>query len=294
MRQPPDRRRSGPQGTAGRSTSQVTDRPADTDTVTRAGDGGPPRAADLLDQALAYAARGWPVFPCKPGRKEPDTASGFLDATTDPARDPRAGGDGTRPPTWRSPPAHPAADVLDVDVKPGGPASLPSTASRPPGMLTGASTLVRTRSGGLHLYFTGTRQPCGRLPGTTSTSRPRAATCSHRRRSSRRTPPAGRYELLDERARPRASSTGNRSGACSTRRTASPAPSSRSRSGGPGRMGGSACPKATATRACTGPRAGWPRPAATLSSSSPPLSRPGYPRPRHGAPCASAARRAAG
>jgi Bifunctional DNA primase/polymerase, N-terminal len=34
--------------------------------------------------ALAYAARGWPVFPCQAGRKTPATAHGHLDATTDP------------------------------------------------------------------------------------------------------------------------------------------------------------------------------------------------------------------
>jgi hypothetical protein len=32
------------------------------------------------------------------------------------------------------------------------------------GLLSGARAMVRTRSGGLHLYFAGTDQPCGRLP----------------------------------------------------------------------------------------------------------------------------------
>ena len=35
-----------------------------------------------LRQALAYARRGWPVFPCQPGQKIPATAHGFRDATT--------------------------------------------------------------------------------------------------------------------------------------------------------------------------------------------------------------------
>ena len=34
--------------------------------------------------ALAYASRGWPVFPCQPGTKEPATRHGFHDASTDP------------------------------------------------------------------------------------------------------------------------------------------------------------------------------------------------------------------
>jgi Bifunctional DNA primase/polymerase, N-terminal len=41
---------------------------------------------DVLGQAFAYAALGWPVFPCKPGRKVPNTEHGFLDATTSLAR----------------------------------------------------------------------------------------------------------------------------------------------------------------------------------------------------------------
>ena len=36
-----------------------------------------------LHQALAYARRGWPVFPCLPSQKIPATGHGYLDATTD-------------------------------------------------------------------------------------------------------------------------------------------------------------------------------------------------------------------
>jgi hypothetical protein len=40
----------------------------------------------LGDEALAYAKMSIPVFPCKPGGKEPLTSHGHLDASTDPER----------------------------------------------------------------------------------------------------------------------------------------------------------------------------------------------------------------
>ena len=39
----------------------------------------------MLAAALAYAEKGWHVFPCKPRQKIPDTTRGHLDATTDAA-----------------------------------------------------------------------------------------------------------------------------------------------------------------------------------------------------------------
>jgi Bifunctional DNA primase/polymerase, N-terminal len=118
---------------------------------------------DIAAQALAYACRGCPVFPCQPGRKEPATRHGFRDATTDPDKI-----------TWwwrREPDANlavatgaPGPDVLDVDQH--GAAGNGFTALgrlRQAGLVQAASTIVSTPSGGLHVYFTGSDQPSGRL-----------------------------------------------------------------------------------------------------------------------------------
>ncbi len=118
---------------------------------------------DVLGQALAYALGGWPVFPCKPGSKEPDTPHGFKDATTGPD---------VITAWWRARPDRnvaiatgaPGPDVLDVDTRPGGSGWSAFGRLKRAGLLTGASVLVRTRSGGLHLYFRGTSQACGKLP----------------------------------------------------------------------------------------------------------------------------------
>jgi len=139
-----------------------------------------PDARDIVGHALAYAAAAWPVFPVKAGLKVPAIPSahppgatctgecgrdghGFYDATTDPGRITE---------WWhRYPGANPAIrtgapgpDVLDVDTGPAGSGWSAFGRLKRAGLLTGASVLVRTRSGGLHLYFTGTGQPCGRLP----------------------------------------------------------------------------------------------------------------------------------
>ena len=68
------------------------------------------------ETALAYAAIGWPVFPCRPGSKEPATRNGFHDATTDHAQIRE---------WWRREPDRnvaiatgaPGPDVVDVDVR---------------------------------------------------------------------------------------------------------------------------------------------------------------------------------
>ncbi len=118
-----------------------------------------------LRQALTFAARGWPVLPCQPGQKTPATRHGVRDATTDPGQIT----------TWfgRHPDRNlaiatgtPGPDVLDVDQH--GQAGNGYAAFRQlhtAGLLDGASAYVRTPSGGLHAYFTGTGQHNGHLLG---------------------------------------------------------------------------------------------------------------------------------
>ena len=66
------------------------------------------RSDSLLGQALAYASRGWPVFPCLPGAKEPATTHGFHDASTDNDQVPVLVAQPASRPMWRSRPACPA------------------------------------------------------------------------------------------------------------------------------------------------------------------------------------------
>jgi len=117
-----------------------------------------------LGQALTYAARGWPVFPCQVGQKIPATAHGHLDATTDPGQIT----------AWftRSPDQNlaiatgaPGPDVLDIDDHgPAGNGYAAFARLSKAGLLDGAAAYVRTPSGGLHAYFTGTAQRNGHLP----------------------------------------------------------------------------------------------------------------------------------
>jgi hypothetical protein len=117
-----------------------------------------------VSEALALAARGLPVFPCRPNGKEPMTPHGFHDATTDLSQ----------VQSWwrRWPDANLAiatgagsVDVLDVDVREVGSGWAAFERIKAAGLLSGALRLVQTPSGGLHVYFLGTEQRCSSLPG---------------------------------------------------------------------------------------------------------------------------------
>ena len=116
------------------------------------------------ERALAYAAAGWPVFPCKPGSKEPATRHGFQDASTDPSKI-----------AWwwqREPAANlaiatgaPGPDVLDVDQHgPAGNGYAALNRLKTAGLLEPVGVIVGTPSGGLHVYFGGSEQSSRRLP----------------------------------------------------------------------------------------------------------------------------------
>ena len=118
-----------------------------------------------LRRARAFAAQGWPVFPCQPGQKIPATRHGYLDATTDQRQITRWF---TLHPDWNLAVATgaPGPDVLDVDQhgEAGNGFAALSRLARA-GLLDGAGACVRTPSGGLHAYFTGSGQRNGHLVG---------------------------------------------------------------------------------------------------------------------------------
>jgi Bifunctional DNA primase/polymerase, N-terminal len=116
-----------------------------------------------LRQALAYAARSWPVFPCHLGQKTPATAHGYRDATTDPEQITAWFG---RNPHWNLAIATgtPGPDVLDVDEHgPAGNGYAAFAKLNRAGLLNSAAVYVRTPSGGLHAYFRGSDQRNGHL-----------------------------------------------------------------------------------------------------------------------------------
>jgi hypothetical protein len=118
----------------------------------------------VLRHALDYAGRGWPVFPCRLGKKTPATVHGHLDASTDPgqvyawfARDPEL--------NLAIATGAPGIDVLDIDQHGEAGDGFPALAQlESAGLLDRVIATVRTPSGGVHFYFTGSHQRTGHLP----------------------------------------------------------------------------------------------------------------------------------
>lgn len=118
-------------------------------------DNRPPR---LLDAALKYASWGWPVFPLKPGTKQPATPHGFKDATTDHEHIVN---------WWRK---YPGAniglptghrfDVIDIDTPVGPITYTQLLAEEDPhtgtGVIPDTHGQAATANGGLHLYVPAT------------------------------------------------------------------------------------------------------------------------------------------
>jgi hypothetical protein len=110
---------------------------------------------ETQDQAHNYAEHGWPVFPCIPGEKEPATVHGFQDASTS---------HGQIEKWWSRNPERnvaiatgsPGPDVLDID-RHGDKSGFPALRQlKEAGQVGEPQAMVRTPSGGAHLYFRGT------------------------------------------------------------------------------------------------------------------------------------------
>jgi hypothetical protein len=104
----------------------------------------------LLDAALKIAARGWPVFPCRPD-KRPYTGHGFHDAGTDAERIHRWWS--RWPNALIGVPTGVVFDVLDVDVRANGTGWAAFNAAKRAGLIGEPRAVVRTPSGGLHVYL---------------------------------------------------------------------------------------------------------------------------------------------
>ena len=109
----------------------------------------------ILESALTWASKGFPVFPCSPATKRPLTPNGFKEATLDP---------GTIEAWWLAWPdamigwpVNGGLWVMDIDPRHGGDATL-ARLEAIHGKLPETYT-VETPSGGRHLYFVG-EAPC--------------------------------------------------------------------------------------------------------------------------------------
>ena len=161
------------------------------------------------------------------------------------------------------------------------------------GLTDGASALVATPSGGLHAYFTGSGQRCGKLPGHHLDFRAHGGYIL--------APPSqvgGRpYQVIRHRDAAGGLDWAKVTALLDPQRHAAARAASPCRGGPqPSRhLGRRSSPKATGTTACSGPPAAPPKPATTPSwpRSRPPPGRPGCPSREIAATIASA-RRAAG
>ena len=248
---------------------------------------GSPAGETALARALAYARHGWPVFPCQPGRKEPDTPHGFKDATTDPGPHHRLVDRGARPergdrhrrPRARRARRGRAARRQRVPAPTAGSSALgcskaPSPSSRHPAAGCTPTTPVPAR-------------PAGGCPAATWTSRPPAGTSSPRPRPSAASPTG--WSGTSRTTRRRAGGwTGPPPSPCWTRRSESRKPRGRpAMPMPPGWPPGSpSCPKATGTQACSGPPAAPPKPGTPKHSTRWPKRRrpPGCPSRRSSGP----------
>ncbi len=139
---------------------------------------GTPMTNQVLRQALAYAGRGWPVFPCQPGQKTPATRARLPRRHHRPGPDQRV----VRPPP-RPQPRHrhrrPRPDVLDIDHRGPAGSGFPALARLSTGRAARRRRRpVRTPSGGCTSTSPDPASAAATCPPATSTSSPRAATSS--------------------------------------------------------------------------------------------------------------------
>lgn len=107
-----------------------------------------------LDAALAYAARGWSVFPCQEGKKVPATKNGWLDSTTD---------QNTIKSWWQENPNYNVAiatgpsNLCVIDIDPGGLDGWDEIVQQLPDLarLENEFPRVDTPRGGFHYYMEG-------------------------------------------------------------------------------------------------------------------------------------------
>ena len=114
------------------------------------------RSPSLTLAARSLAAAGVPVFPCVVEGKRPLTRRGFLDASSDPAR--VAAWWSRTPSANIGIPTGAPSGVVVVDVDVHGPHDGRAAFERATdaGLVSGAGLLVRTPTGGAHVYFPAT------------------------------------------------------------------------------------------------------------------------------------------